>query len=92
MNYTEMNESVERRQNAKLEPDTYGFEGDSFDELHHCMSMAKGKEGRKVFLRLGRKTDGMPEMWWHVVTAEGDVGDGNVSFNCPPRPPEDCEQ
>lgn len=85
-----MKASVERRENAKHEPDVYGFEGEAFDEFLRCMKMAQGRKDRTVLIRLGLGPDGKPEAWWHVKADGEDVGAGNASFNCPPRPPEDC--
>lgn len=89
--YEDMKASAERRQNAKHEPDVYGFEGESLVELYRAIGQAIGSGDPAMLIRLGRKEDGSAEAWAHVKAGKKSVGAYNESFTCPPRPPEDCE-
>lgn len=85
-----MNASVERRQNAKHEPDVYFFEGETFEAVRAAMNKAAGDKSPRLYFRMGRKLDGSPEAWVQVRSSSEYVGTYNISQTCPPRPPEDC--
>lgn len=90
--YEGMKASTERRQNAKHEPDVYGFDGKSLMSLRDELTLAIEFGEPRLLIRLGLAEDGSPEAWWHVKSGDKDVGAGNISYTCPPRPPEDCEE
>lgn len=92
MSYDEMKESAQRRENAKYEPDVYGFEGEALAEITVALAKAGRTKDATMLVRLGRRVDGSPEAWVQIKVGEKTIGAYNTSFNCPPRPPEDCEQ
>lgn len=88
-----MKESTERCKNMHHEPTVYGFEGESLKAAHEALgkALASGSDARLI-VRLGRKADGMPEAWLDVKVGTERVGAYNVSYTCPPKPPEYCEE
>lgn len=92
---SDMNKAVERyrKHGHKVQwPNVQGFEGEAFDALRKCMDGVADAEVRKVTFRRGLSEDLRPQLWWRV-TANGVVaGEGNNSFNCPPLPPEYCDE
>lgn len=85
-----MKASVERRQNAKCEPDVYFFEAETFEAVREAMNKAARAKAPRLYFRLGRKEDGSAEAWVQIRSGSDYVGTYNISQTCPPRPPEDC--
>jgi hypothetical protein len=91
MSYEKMWESVLRH------PPRVTFRGESLQKIHGeigraLAAEAKGEGKAKLIIRFGRKADGQEEAWAHSKAGDRDVGTANVSTNCPPFPPEHCEE
>ena len=92
MSYEAMKASTARRRNAQHEPDVYGFQGETIGRLREALAKVDGREAGRLLVRLGRKDDGSPEAWLEVKVGDESIGAYNASFNCPPWPPEYCEE
>jgi hypothetical protein len=91
MSYEKMWESVLRY------PPRVTFRGESLQKIHGeigraLAAEAKGEGKARLIIRSGRKEDGQEESWAHVKAGDRDVGATNVGVNCPPHPPEECEE
>jgi hypothetical protein len=92
MSHEGMKASTARRRNMKHDPDVYGFHGETIGRLREALGRANGREGARLLVRLGRRDDGSPEAWLEVKVGDESLGAYNVSFNCPPWPPEYCAE
>ena len=86
-----MEKAVERFRRAMTEPNVQGYEGEDFDALLRAMTACKDAKDRKVTFRQGLAEDGARQLWWRV-SGEGQSVEGDNSFNCPPLPPQYCEE
>lgn len=84
MSYEAMQESAARRKAA--DPSVYGFEGKTVEYVKEALE----RGGDKIIFKLGQKEDGSPEAWVAVKVRDQVLYAGNVSYTCPPRPPQDC--
>lgn len=87
-----MRESTERCRNMHHTPDVYGFQGESLRDAYRALTKALDKGDARLIVRLGRKINGEPEAWLDVKVKDERIGTYNVSFTCPPQPPEYCEE
>lgn len=87
-----MMESTERCRHMHHTPDVYGFQGESLRAAYVALGKALEKGDARLIVRMGRKENGEAEAWLDVKVGDERVGAYNVSFTCPPRPPEDCEE
>lgn len=86
-----MKAAVERLRNSKHEPDVYGFDDpETLAGLAKALAAVSGQKEPKLFVCRGLTEAGEPDAY---LVVKGDAGIefvGNISFTCPPRPPEDC--
>lgn len=83
-----MQASVARKRAAEFQPSTYGFEGATVEQARDALV----KGGDRVLVKLGMREDGSPEAWLVVMSKSTRLYVGNVSYTCPPRPPEYCDE
>ena len=85
----EMRKSVERKHNARFQPDTFGFDAERVKVLYEAMD-GMGDDCT-LLVKLGLSERGEPEAWLVLKDGGEVVYVGDFSWTCPPRPPEDCE-
>jgi hypothetical protein len=91
--YQRFESSVGRYKNAQLEPDTFGFDDrETLAKIEEALGIARRNPGAKLLFKRGLDADGNHEGWVLVKSGSTLLYVGNVSYTCPPRPPEDCEQ
>ncbi len=87
-----MKADTARHRNMQHSPDVYGFDGDTLVELRDALIKATTAGEHSLLARLGRAQDGTACLWLDVRVNGGSIAQINTSWNCPPRPPEDCEE
>ena len=74
---------VERRENAKLVPDSYSVSGDALEGITDALQV--WKEVDPTFhVRLALNEDGSPTAFFQIVVDGETVYCGNDAFPCPP--------
>ena len=87
-----MKADTARHRNMQHSPDVYGFEGEALSDLTAALVKAGQSKDATLLARMGRKPDGTACMWFDVKVGGQSVAQIDTSWNCPPRPPEDCEE
>ena len=89
---SEMEEAIERRENAKVIPDAYGIKEEPLEELREALAAYEElPDDAILWFRLAMNEDGTRTGYYEITVGEESVYCGNDVFPCPPFCcPPDC--